>query len=163
MFALRKNSLEPRARLDVEFADALVLIAEASGDRAVRALRNVGRAVADDVDDAAHAVAAVFRRNRAGQHLDRVDDLRVDDLGEVRGRRQRQRRAVDVVGHAVEAVDDRLVVRELHDAGQRLEQPVEAVIDRRRSGSYVRVELIDRRRIGLRARRERLRSSGRSP
>ena len=49
----------------------------------------------------------------------------------------------------MKAVDDRFVVRELHDAGQRLEQTVETVIDRRRLDRRSR-ELIDRRRIGLR-------------
>ena len=56
----------------------------------------------------------------------------IDDLGEVRGRGERQRSAVDIVAHAVKTVDDRLVVRERNDAGQRLERLVEAVLDRRR-------------------------------
>ena len=38
---------------------------------------------------------------------------------EVRTRRQRHRRAVDLVGDAVKAVRDRFVVRELHDARGR--------------------------------------------
>ena len=127
-FPLRKNSLDAAAGLEVDRSDALLLIAEAAGNETVGPFGKIGRPVADDVDDAAHALAAVLGGNRAGQHFDRVDDLRIDDLGEVRGRRQRQRRAVDVVADAVEAVDDRLVIRELDDAGQRLEQTIEAIV-----------------------------------
>ena len=134
------------ARRRLELADRLRLIAGSAFDDAVDAGRKIGRAAADDVHDAAHAIAPVFGWNRSGIELERVDDLGVDDLGEVGGRRQRQRRAVDVIGDAVEAVDHRFVVGEGHDAGQRLQSLVEAILHGRRL-NLIAIDLVNRRRI----------------
>ncbi len=82
----------------------------------------------DDVDDCALTLTAEFSREPAGENFERVDDPRIEDLREIGIRCERKRGAVDLVRDAVEAVRDRLVVRELHDPRHRLDEAIEILI-----------------------------------
>ena len=90
------------------------------------------RAMRQDVDDRALSRAAELGGEGAREDLERVDRARIDDLAEVRRGGERQRHAVDLVGEAVEAVRDGLVVREGHDARKRFDDAVETLVDGKR-------------------------------
>ena len=91
--------------------------------------RRIGKREAADVDDRTHPLSAELGRERSGKCLDGTDRPRVDQIREVRAGRGRQRRAVEFVGHSMEAVDDRFVVRETHHSGECLDDARDAGID----------------------------------
>jgi len=84
--------------------------------------------VTDDVDDGTLPRSAELRGKGTGEDFERVDRARIDDLAEVRRRPLWQRHAVDLVGEAVEAVCDGLVIGIANDARYRFDHAIEALI-----------------------------------